>query len=246
MDKKQPKGHGFSRSEPAGGYESLVEMSSFGGHKPGLLDPDLEAGKLDEEESLIEVVPVVDSTTGRSGKVIPLNKNPELAIKIEKITRKLQKLQDQLSGTSDSAAFVPMTLTEKVKYYCYRTKQWVCEHKGKVTLVIIGGAVCIYFGYYLGAKIHDMSDACDSAIDGAKDCVNLVGQALPFCKHTLAQCKESGVQCDRANVMFATLLTMLKNGTCALAKEFTQEAIVTFGEMLDVCRRATDFGYHPQ
>ncbi|HBR70610.1 TPA: hypothetical protein DIC20_03160 [Candidatus Dependentiae bacterium] len=225
--------HGHSKSEPAGEYGALIEM-----------EPILSAKK---HEPFMPVVPEIDLEKGESSnssEVVPLNENKELAQKVEQIIGDLHTLKDQLEP---EPIFVPVTLKEKIKYYCYRTKQWVCEHKGRVTLVIVGGVLCVYFGYYIGVRgIQKMTDTCDRARDKAEDVIDLVDQALPFCKHTLAQCKESGAQCDRANVMFATLLTMLKNGTCELARGFTQEAIVAFGEMLDVCRRATDFGYHPQ
>lgn len=213
--------HKYSRSEPPASYGaiSMQDMCNLG-PIPAIRVDDVD---IEQQQSL------------KPNAAVDLSQNPELAQRCEEIITAMQHLRDQVAP---EPVVVPMTLKEKIKYYYKNT---ICEHKGKVTLIIVGGLFCIYLGYYIAATVYGIPEKCGKLEDKANDVMTLLGRVQPFCEQTFEQCQGAGGRCEDTRILLVTVLTMIKNGTLSIATE----ALNTCNEMMKVCRKLDQYGYKP-
>jgi hypothetical protein len=214
--------HQHSRSEPVRHThsQSAYVLSSF---------PPEEGGS-DIESQCQHLNPV---------GVAPLDDpdNQLLAAECSHVIEGLESLQSRLRPVP--VDLVPHSFWGSVKYRCVKTGRWVSSHKGKITLIVIGGAICVYFGYFVGVRgIQQMRSTCDDARCKAEDLMGLVKDVEPLAQQTFAHCSEASDRCEAARSLLATVLTMVKNGSLAFCKDGAEVC----SEMLETLRHATDFG----
>jgi len=163
--------------------------------------------------------------------------NEQLAEECSRVIAELEVLQSRLRPVSPDLA--PHSFCGRVKYRCIKTGRWISSHKGKITLIIIGGAICVYFGYFVGVRgVQEMRVTCDDARSKAEALMGLVKNVEPLAEHTLARCSEASCKCEEARSLLFTLFTMVKNGSLA----FCKDGVEVCSEMLETFRGATDFG----
>ena len=224
------------------GLLSLIVLSGLSGmqkrlepkHKPSQSMPavfgrfnsmtDLEMQEITQTTNE-EIQRLTTQPTSPTEIIIPVELNRELSEKCQLLLDKLHECQEY----KQPVVAIPVKCSKKIVYYSRKSGRWLCEHKKDITLVIAGGACCIYLGYRIGK----MTNLCSDAEDTCSDAIETCGRAADLLQMCTTQ--SSG--------FISSIMNMIKDGTldCLMAGK---ECIDTFGAMLDYCSRCPDLPAH--